>query len=56
MLLGTYLESALGKGVLARGPIWLLNTVASTAERRSAKLREPVLGSLIPNFHVLALA
>ena len=56
MLLGTYLESALGKGVLARGPIWLLNTAASTAERRSAKLREPVLGSLIPNFHVLALA
>ena len=41
--------------VLARaGPVWLLNRAGAALEPESPKLREPVPGSLIPNFHVVA--
>ena len=54
MLLGTYVEIALRRTVVARGPVWLLNRAGSALDARSAGLREPVPGSLIPNYHVIA--
>ena len=54
MLLGTYVEIALRRSVLARGPVWLLNRAGSALDARSAELRRPVPGSLIPNYHVIA--
>jgi SAM-dependent methyltransferase len=54
MLLGTYIEIALRQTAVARGPVWLLNTAGAALDRRSRSLSEPVPGSLIPNFHVVA--
>jgi SAM-dependent methyltransferase len=54
MLLGTYVEIALRRTVLARGPVWALNRAGSALDGRSAELRRPVPGSLIPNYHVIA--
>jgi SAM-dependent methyltransferase len=54
MLLGTYVEIALRRTLLARPPVWLLNTLASAVDARVRTLREPVPGSLIANFHVRA--
>lgn len=54
MLLGTYVEIALRRTPLARGPVWLLNRAGSALDRRVRMLREPVAGSLIANFHVVA--
>jgi SAM-dependent methyltransferase len=54
MLLGTYVEIALRRTVVARGPVWLLNRAGSALDARSAGLRQPVPGSLIPNYHVIA--
>jgi SAM-dependent methyltransferase len=54
MLLGTFVEIALRRSILARGPVWVLNTAGAALDARSAQLRSPVPGSLIPNFHVVA--
>jgi SAM-dependent methyltransferase len=54
MLLGTYVEIALRRTALARPPVWVLNRVGTALEARSATLRDPVPGSLIPNLHVVA--
>ena len=54
MLLATYVEIALRRSVFARGPVRLLNRLGPALDARSARLREPVPGSLIPNFHVVA--
>jgi SAM-dependent methyltransferase len=54
MLLGTYVEIALRRTALARGPVWLLNRASSAIEARITQLRDPVPGSLIPNLHVVA--
>jgi SAM-dependent methyltransferase len=56
MLLGTYVEIALRRSVVARGPVWVLNRIGAALDARSAQLREPVPGSLIPNLHVVAFA
>jgi SAM-dependent methyltransferase len=56
MLLGTYVEIALRRSVVARAPVWALNRLAESLETRSGLLREPVPGSLIPNLHVVAVA
>jgi SAM-dependent methyltransferase len=55
MLLGTYVEIALRRTPLARPPVWALNSVGAALDARSATLREPVPGSLIPNLHVVAV-
>jgi len=55
MLLATYTEIALRRSVVARGPVSLLNRLGAALDARSARLREPVPGSLIPNFHVVAV-
>ena len=34
--------------------IWVLNRAGSALDGRSAELRRPVPGSLIPNYHVIA--
>jgi SAM-dependent methyltransferase len=54
MLLGTFVEIALRRTVLARPPVWVLNRAGAALDRRVASLREPIPGSLIPNFHVVA--
>ena len=54
MLLATYVEIALRRSAVARGPVWVLNGVGAALDGRSARLREPVPGSLIPNLHVVA--
>jgi SAM-dependent methyltransferase len=54
MLLGTYVEIALRRTALARGPVWLLNMAGAALDRRVSVLREPVPGSLTANFHVAA--
>lgn len=56
MLFGTYVESALRRTAVARAPVWLLNTLAVRLEAFSPRLRDPVVGSLIPNLHVVATA
>ena len=55
MLLGTYVEIALRHSVLAKPPVLVLNKVGVALDARSAQLRNPVPGSLIPNFHVVAV-
>jgi SAM-dependent methyltransferase len=55
MLLGTYVEIALRRSVLAQPPVWALNRIGAALDARSAQLREPVPGSLIPNLHVVAV-
>jgi SAM-dependent methyltransferase len=55
MLLGTYVEIALRRSVLARPPVWALNRLGAALDARVPSLREPVPGSLIPNLHVVAL-
>jgi SAM-dependent methyltransferase len=54
MLLGTYVEIALRRTALARGPVWLLNRAGAALDGRFAMLREPRPGSLTANFHVVA--
>jgi SAM-dependent methyltransferase len=54
MLLGTYVEIALRRTVLARPPVALLNRIGRALDARSSRLSDPVPGSLIPNFHVVA--
>jgi hypothetical protein len=54
MLLGTYVEIALRRTVLARPPVYLLNRLGSALDARVPTLREPVPGALIPNLHVVA--
>jgi SAM-dependent methyltransferase len=54
MLLGTYVESGLRRTPLARPPVWMLNRLGAALDARSATLRDPVPGSLIPNLHVVA--
>jgi SAM-dependent methyltransferase len=54
MLLGTYVEIALRRTPLAKPPVWLLNRAAGALDARVRTLREPVPGSLIANFHVVA--
>jgi SAM-dependent methyltransferase len=54
MLLGTYVEIALRRTFLARGPVWALNRLGSALDARVPSLRAPVPGSLIPNLHVVA--
>ncbi len=54
MLLGTYVEIALRRTPLARPPVWLLNRIGRALDSRSSRLKDPVPGSLIPNFHVVA--
>jgi SAM-dependent methyltransferase len=54
MLLGTYVEIALRRTVLARPPVALLNRIGRALDARSARLSEPLPGSLIPNLHVVA--
>jgi SAM-dependent methyltransferase len=57
MLLGTYLEIAGRRAHVAgamRGPVWLLNRAGHALDRRVSLLRDPVPGSLIANFHVVA--
>jgi SAM-dependent methyltransferase len=55
MLLGTYVEIALRRTLFARPPVWMLNRVGAALDARSSRLRDPVPGSLIPNFHVVAI-
>jgi SAM-dependent methyltransferase len=55
MLLGTYIEIALRRTRLARGPVRLLNTLGPALDRRSPNLSAPVPGSLIPNLHVVGV-
>jgi SAM-dependent methyltransferase len=55
MLLGTYVEIALRRSVLAKPPVLVLNKVGAALDARSTQLRNPVPGSLIPNFHVVAM-
>jgi SAM-dependent methyltransferase len=55
MLLGTYVEIALRRTVLARPPVALLNRIGRALDGRSSRLSEPLPGSLIPNFHVVAI-
>jgi len=52
--LATFTEFALRRSVLAKGPVSLLNRAGAALDARSARLRDPVPGSLIPNFHVVA--
>jgi SAM-dependent methyltransferase len=54
MLLGTYVEIALRRTPLARGPVWLLNRTAAALDGSVRSLREPRPGSLTANFHVVA--
>lgn len=54
MLLGTYVDIALRRTILARPPVWALNRIGAALDARVASLREPTPGSLIPNFHVVA--
>jgi SAM-dependent methyltransferase len=57
MLAGTFLEIAsrrVGMPRLSRSPVWLLNRAGPALDRRSRLLADPVPGSLIANFHVVA--
>jgi len=54
MLLGTFVEIALRRSIAARPPVWLLNAAGMSLDARLPRLREPLPGSLIPNFHVVA--
>lgn len=54
MILATYVDIALRRTSLSRPPVWALNRVGAALDRRVASLREPIPGSLIANFHVVA--
>jgi SAM-dependent methyltransferase len=54
MLLGTYVEIAFRRTVLARPPVWALNRLGAALDARVRMLAEPLPGSLIPNLHVVA--
>ena len=54
MLLGTYVEIGLRRTPLARPPVWALNRLGATLDRRFRSLRDPIPGSLVANFHVVA--
>ena len=54
MLLGTYVEIAARRTPLSRPPVWLLNRLGAALDARVRSLRDPVPGSLIANFHVVA--
>jgi SAM-dependent methyltransferase len=54
MILATYLDIALRRTVLSRPPVWALNRLGAALDRRFPSLREPIPGSLIANFHVVA--
>ncbi|HVU79696.1 MAG TPA: class I SAM-dependent methyltransferase [Gaiellaceae bacterium] len=54
MLLSTFTEIALRRTFLARPPVWLLNRLGAALDARVARLSQPLPGSLIPNFHVVA--
>jgi SAM-dependent methyltransferase len=56
MLLGTYVHIAARRTPLSRPPVWLLNRIGAALDARVRSLREPVAGSLIANFHVVATA
>jgi SAM-dependent methyltransferase len=56
MLLGTYVEIALRRTFLARGPVWVLNKTGAALDARVSSLSTPLPGSLIPNLHVVARA
>ena len=56
MLTATFVEIALRRSVLARVPVWLLNSAGAALDARVPRLREPLPGSLIPNLHVVAVA
>lgn len=56
MLVSNYAETALRRTIAARGLVWLLNGGGSFLDRRSAALRSTRQGSLIPNYHVVAVA
>jgi SAM-dependent methyltransferase len=56
MLLGTYVEIMLRRSALAKPPVLVLNKVGAALDARSAQLRNPVPGSLIPNLHVVGIA
>lgn len=53
MLVGFYLETALRRSRLARPPVRALNRLGELLDARTTQLRDPVPGSLIPNFHIL---
>jgi SAM-dependent methyltransferase len=53
MLLATYVEIGLRRSVLARPPVSLLNRLGGALDGRSARLRDPVPGSLTANLHVV---
>ena len=54
MLVATYLDIALRRSAASRPPVWLLNRLGAALDGRVERLREPVPGSLIANFHVVA--
>jgi SAM-dependent methyltransferase len=54
MLLGTYVEIAARRTPLSKPPVWLLNRIGAALDGRVRSLREPIPGSLIANFHVVA--
>jgi SAM-dependent methyltransferase len=53
MLLATYIEIGLRRSAFARPPVSLLNRAGAALDARSARLREPVPGSLTANLHVV---
>jgi SAM-dependent methyltransferase len=54
MILATYLDIALRRTPLSRPPVWALNRLGAALDGRVASLRDPIPGSLIANFHVVA--
>ena len=54
MLLGTYVEIALRRTVVARPFVAGLNRAGRALDARVRSLAEPVPGALIPNLHVVA--
>lgn len=54
MLLATYLDIALKRTPLSRPPVWALNRIGAALDGRFRTLRDPIPGSLIANFHVVA--
>jgi SAM-dependent methyltransferase len=54
MILATYLDIALRRTPLSRPPVWALNRLGAALDRRIVSLRDPIPGSLIANFHVVA--
>jgi hypothetical protein len=57
MLVATYLDIVFQRGhvrPLGYPLVAAINTVAEAIDSRVPSLREPIAGSLIPNFHVVA--